>query len=106
MPWAALVARIEPHAPGAKTGRPPLELCMMQRKHLPQQWFDLGDLAMKEALFKTALYREAASQASMLMRSAYDPCREVCAKRTVGDTNRRNGGNDRQQTLVGRRSRK
>ena len=46
----------------------------MLRKHLLQQWFDLGDLAMKEALFKTALYREAASQASMLMRSAYDPC--------------------------------
>ncbi len=56
--WSELLALIAPHAPRAKTGRPPFELETMLRIHFVQQWFGLSDLAMEEALFETALYRE------------------------------------------------
>ena len=58
VPWTELLALIAPHAPRAKTGRPPFELETMLRIHFVQQWFGLSDLAMEEALFETALYRE------------------------------------------------
>ena len=57
VPWSELLALIAPHAPRAKTGRPPFELETMLRIHFVQQWFGLSDLAMEEALFETALYR-------------------------------------------------
>jgi transposase, IS5 family len=56
--WSELLALIAPHAPQAKTGRPPYELETMLRIHFVQQWFGLSDLAIEEALFETALYRE------------------------------------------------
>ena len=58
VPWSELLSLIAPHAPRAKTGRPPFELETMLRIHFVQQWFGLSDLAMEEALFETALYRE------------------------------------------------
>ncbi len=58
VPWTELLSLIAPHAPRAKTGRPPFELETMLRIHFVQQWFGLSDLAMEEALFETALYRE------------------------------------------------
>jgi transposase, IS5 family len=58
VPWTELLSLIAPHAPRAKTGRPPFELETMLRIHFVQQWFSLSDLAMEEALFETALYRE------------------------------------------------
>ena len=58
VPWSELLALIAPRAPRAKTGRPPFELETMLRIHFVQQWFGLSDLAMEEALFETALYRE------------------------------------------------
>ena len=58
VPWTELLALIAPHAPRATTGRPPFELKTMLRIHFVQQWFGLSDLAMEEALFETALYRE------------------------------------------------
>ena len=58
VPWSELLALIAPHAPRANTGRPPFELETMLRIHFVQQWFGLSDLAMEEALFETALYRE------------------------------------------------
>ena len=58
VPWTELLSLISPHAPRAKTGRPPFELETMLRIHFVQQWFGLSDLAMEEALFETALYRE------------------------------------------------
>ena len=58
VPWTELLSLIAPHAPRAKTGRPPFELVTMLRIHFVQQWFGLSDLAMEEALFETALYRE------------------------------------------------
>ena len=58
VPWTELLSLIAPHAPRAKTGRPPFELETMLRIHFVQQWFGLSDLAMEEALFETALSRE------------------------------------------------
>jgi IS5 family transposase len=57
MPWGELLALIAPHAPVAKTGRPPFELAMMLRIHCLQQWFGLSDLGAEEALFETGFYR-------------------------------------------------
>lgn len=64
VPWTELLALITPHAPRAKTGRPPFELATMLRIHFLQQWFGLSDLAMEEALFETTLYREFAGLCS------------------------------------------
>jgi len=58
VPWVHSLALIEPHAPKAKTGRPPFELETMLRIHFLQQWFGLSDMAMEEALFDTPLYRD------------------------------------------------
>ena len=44
VPWSELLALIAPHAPRAKTGRPPFELETMLRIHFVQQWFGLSDL--------------------------------------------------------------
>jgi hypothetical protein len=65
VPWTDLLSLIEPHAPRAKTGRPPFELVTMLRIHFLQQWFGLSDLAMEEALFETTLYREFAGLSSV-----------------------------------------
>lgn len=65
VPWAELLSLIAPHAPSAKTGRPPFEQVTMLRIHFLQQWFGLSDLAMEEALFETALYREFAGLSSV-----------------------------------------
>ena len=58
MPWSELLALITPHAPVAKTGRPPFDLAMMLRIHCQQQWFGLSDLGAEEALFETSFYRD------------------------------------------------
>jgi len=60
VPWAELLALIEPHAPQGKTGRPPFPIPTMLRIHFMQQWFGLSDPAMEEALHEVPLYREFA----------------------------------------------
>jgi len=60
VPWAELVALIAPHAPqpGAKGGRPAFGVHPMLRIHFLQQWFNLSDPAMEEALYDTPMFRE------------------------------------------------
>jgi transposase, IS5 family len=60
VPWAELVSLIASHAPapGAKGGRPPFAVETMLRIHFLQQWFNLSDPAMEEALYDMALFRE------------------------------------------------
>jgi len=65
VPWRELVGLISPHAPVAKTGRPPFALESMLRIHFMQQWFGLSDLAMEEALFDTPMLRQFAGLYSM-----------------------------------------
>ncbi|MEN9832567.1 MAG: hypothetical protein RLZZ487_2172 [Pseudomonadota bacterium] len=61
VPWAELVGLLAPHAPVAKTGRPPFALQTMLRIHFMQQWFGLSDPAMEEALHDVPLFREFAA---------------------------------------------
>ena len=60
VPWTELVLLIAPHAPtpGAKGGRPPFAVETMLRIHFVQQWFNLSDPAMEEALYDTPMFRE------------------------------------------------
>ena len=63
VPWAVLVALIQPHARGAHQalgGRPPFPIETMLRIHFMQQWFTLSDPAMEEALHDMPLFREFA----------------------------------------------
>ena len=62
VPWAELVSLIAPHAPapGAKGGSPPFAVETMLRIHFLQQWFNLSDPAMEEALYDRPMFREFA----------------------------------------------
>ena len=62
VPWSELVALIAPYAPSrsAKGGRPPFAVATMLRIHFLQQWFNLSDPAMEEALYDTPMFREFA----------------------------------------------
>jgi transposase, IS5 family len=66
VPWAALVALIQPHARGAHQalgGRPPFAIETMLRIHCIQLWWNLSDPAMEEELYERPLYREFAGLA-------------------------------------------
>lgn len=62
VPWSEMVALITPHAPArsAKGGRPPFAMATMLRIHFLQQWFNLSDRAMEEALYDTPMFRDFA----------------------------------------------
>ena len=59
VPWAELVALIEPHYPKASSagGRPAAGLERMLRIHCLQLWFDLSDPAVEEALYDSRAMR-------------------------------------------------
>lgn len=59
MPWAELVALIEPRYPsGEDACRPPVGLERMLRIHFLQHWFNLSDPAVEEALYDSRAMRE------------------------------------------------
>jgi len=58
VPWSQLCALIEPHYPKAGRGRPPIGLERMLRIHFLQQWFNLSDPAVEEALYESSSMRE------------------------------------------------
>ena len=60
VPWGESLALIKPHAPRARTGRPPFDVEVMLRIHFLQQRFGLTDVAMEEALFDVPLCRQFA----------------------------------------------
>lgn len=69
VPWAKLIALIEPHyTKKSGVGRPPFALGSMLRIHFLQQWFALSDPAMEEALFDVPLFREFAQLPSGVAR--------------------------------------
>jgi len=47
IPWARLVALVEPFYPKGEGGRPPHALETMLRIHFMQQWFALNDPSME-----------------------------------------------------------
>jgi IS5 family transposase len=57
LPWARLEAVIEPHYPKAGSGRRPYPLSTMLRIHCMQQWYNLSDPAMEDALYEIASMR-------------------------------------------------
>ena len=62
VPWKKLLDLIEPHYPktSSKGGRPPYPLETMLRIHLLQQWYDLSDPAMEDALIEVPTMRRFA----------------------------------------------
>jgi transposase, IS5 family len=60
VPWSELVALIAPHCPEGRRGRPPFNVEAMLRIHFMQQWFNLSDPAMEEALHDVPLFRDFA----------------------------------------------
>jgi IS5 family transposase len=60
VPWPRLLAIIEPHYPKAPQGRPPHPLPRMLRVYFMQQWFNLSDPAMEDALYDSESMRRFA----------------------------------------------
>src|SRR5215213_183279 len=57
VPWARLVALLEPHYPTGRRGRPPIGLERMLRIYFLQQWYALADEALEDALYDSQALR-------------------------------------------------
>ena len=57
IPWAKLLAVIEPHYPKGERGRPPVGLERMLRIYFLQQWYGLADEALEDALYDSQALR-------------------------------------------------
>src|SRR6266513_1022613 len=57
VPWSALCALIEPFYPKPGNGRPPIGVERMLRIYFLQQWFNLSDPAVEEALYDSPAMR-------------------------------------------------
>jgi IS5 family transposase len=51
VPWARLIAVIEPFYPKGQQGRPPIGLERMLRVYFLQQWYALADEALEDAIY-------------------------------------------------------
>src|SRR3974377_1256303 len=60
VPWGKLDARVERHYPKPGNGRRPKELEQMLRIYFLQQWFNLADPTVEEALYDSAHLRRFA----------------------------------------------
>ena len=58
VPWRELCALIEPHYPKTGNGRPPIGVERMLRIYFLQQWFNLSDPGVEEALYDSAALRQ------------------------------------------------
>jgi IS5 family transposase len=54
VPWSDLQSLVEPHYPKAGNGRRPVGLGIMLRTYFVQQWFNLSDPGVEEALYDSA----------------------------------------------------
>jgi IS5 family transposase len=57
VPWAELQALIEPHYAKAGNGRRPVGLSILLRIYFLQQWFNLSDPGVEEALYESSVLR-------------------------------------------------
>ncbi len=57
VPWSALCALVEPVYPKPGNGRPPVGVERMLRIYFLQQWFNLSDPAVEEALYNSLAMR-------------------------------------------------
>jgi IS5 family transposase len=60
IPWAKLLAVIEPHYPKGERGRPPVGLERMLRVYFLQQWYGLADEALEDALYDSQALQQFA----------------------------------------------
>jgi len=51
IPWNEIIRVIQPHYYDGKTGRKPMKLELMLRIYFLQQWFNLGDPTVEEAVY-------------------------------------------------------
>lgn len=59
IPWGELAGGLEPFYPNpAGAGRPPVGVDRMLRMHFLQQWFNLSDPAVEEALYDSRAMRQ------------------------------------------------
>ena len=58
VPWRELCALIEPHYPKPGNGRPPVGVERMLRMYFLQQWFNLSDPMLEEAVYDSAVMRQ------------------------------------------------
>jgi IS5 family transposase len=57
VPWRELVALIEPHYPDTGKGRPPVGVERMLRIYFLQQWFNLSDPGVEDAMYDSLAMR-------------------------------------------------
>src|ERR1700716_484133 len=57
VPWSDLESLVAPHYPKAGNGRRPVGLGIMLRTYFVQQWFNLSDPGVEEALYESAALR-------------------------------------------------
>jgi IS5 family transposase len=57
VPWARLVAIIEPHYPTGRRGRPPIGIERMLRIYFLQQWYGLADEALEDTIYDSQAMR-------------------------------------------------
>lgn len=60
IPWQPILGLIEPHYPKAGQGTQPMPMERMLRIHFMQQWFNLSDPAMEDALYDSESMRRFA----------------------------------------------
>ncbi len=60
IPWASILALIEPHYPKAGNGTQPMPMERMLRIYFMQQWFNLSDPGMEDALYDSESMRRFA----------------------------------------------
>ena len=58
VPWRELCALVEPHYPKPGKGRPPVGVERMLRIYFLQQWFNLSDPGVEEALYDSVVMRQ------------------------------------------------
>jgi len=60
IPWRRLTGLVQPHYPKGENGRPPVGLERMLRLYFLQQWFNLSDPGLEEALYESLVLRRFA----------------------------------------------
>src|SRR6266705_665084 len=58
VPWRELCGLVEPHYPKPGNGRPPVGVERMLRIYFLQQWFNLSDPVVEEALYDSVVMRQ------------------------------------------------
>ena len=108
VPWADICALIEPFYPKPGNGRPPYGLDRMLRIYFLQQWFNLSDPGVEEALYDL---RRCVISPGSISAASWRPTRRrsaasgicsrrmisavVCSKRSIGIRSERAEGFDR-----------